>query len=73
MKTKKNIEFETQIKDKSGNIIFLFSKGVPEFDENGKVKSALFIHRDISERKKVELELIRAIQRAEENENKLYD
>ena len=69
--TKTSIEFETQIKDKAGNTIYLFSKGVPEFDESGNVKSALFIHRDISDRKKVEIELIQAKEKAEESENRL--
>ena len=50
------IEFETSLPGRSG-IINLSSQGVPEYDEHGVVKSALFIHRDVTERKMAEDEL----------------
>ena len=50
------IDFETSLPGKNGTI-HLLSLGVPEHDERGQVRSALFIHRDITDRKQAEKEL----------------
>jgi PAS domain S-box-containing protein len=44
------VEFETSIAGPRGPI-HLISRGVPEFDAAGQVKTALFVHRDITPRK----------------------
>lgn len=54
--TGKPVEFETSMPGPNGQV-YLNSRGVPEFDEQEQVKSALFIHRDITERKQAEEKL----------------
>ncbi len=54
--TRQPVEFETSMPAPSGTV-YLNSRGVPEFDEQGQVRSALFIHRDITERKHMEEQL----------------
>jgi two-component system cell cycle sensor histidine kinase/response regulator CckA len=48
--------FETSVMT-SGGLHHFLSRGVPEFAADGSVASALFIHRDISDRKRAEVVL----------------
>lgn len=54
--TRKSIAFELVTTTSSGKKLFL-SRGVPEFAKDGTVTSALFLHRNISERKQTEEQL----------------
>ncbi len=58
------VEFETSMLGAKG-LVYLNSRGVPEFNERGEVKSALFIHRDITTRKLAE-EALRASEAEEQ-------
>lgn len=53
----------------SGGIRYFSSLAVPEFSKDGKVVSVLSVAHDITERKKSEVELIKAKEKAEESDN----
>jgi PAS domain S-box-containing protein len=66
--TGKPLSFEISMPSTHGEI-HLLSRGVPEFDKQGNVKGALFIHRDISIRKNFE----KVLQNNELNMQALFD
>jgi PAS domain S-box-containing protein len=69
--TGKNIVFEMPVPAPSGMRYFL-SHGVPEFGPDGSVVSALFIHREITERKQAEEQMKVALAEKETLLRELY-
>lgn len=59
--------YEMQINKKNGEPVWILISGAPFYDSNGRVEGSIGIHLDITERKKVENELIEAEQRAQES------
>jgi len=53
---KETFEFEHRVFKADGNIGWVFSRTVPIFDENGNIKEWFGAARDITERKKAEIE-----------------
>ena len=52
--------YETKIRAKDGSVKYLIISGAPIYDMNNDVVGSLGVHVDISERKKLEEELINA-------------
>lgn len=59
--------YETSILNKNGNTINLLISGGPVFNNNKEVVGSIGIHLDISDRKKLESELVLAKNKAEES------
>ena len=59
--------YETSIINKKGNAINLLISGGPVYDNNKNVVGSIGIHLDISDRKKLESELVLAKNKAEES------
>ncbi len=51
---KQPCHIEFRFKHANGNWLFLEAKGTPVVDENGEIKSIVFVSRDITERKQTE-------------------
>ena len=60
--------YEVPMRKKNGEIIWVLISGAPIFDEEGKVQGSIGMHYDISSRKKLENDLARAKQIAEESQ-----
>jgi len=58
--------YEVPLKTKSGEIKWVIISGAPYFDTNGDLLGTIGVHLDITERKKMESELIEAKVKAEE-------
>jgi PAS domain S-box-containing protein len=56
--------FETRIKTKEGEIKWVIISGAPIFDESDKIVGSLGVHVDITDRKKLEEDLIEANKKA---------
>ena len=56
--------YETKIRAKDGSVKYLIISGAPIYDMNNDVVGSLGVHVDISERKKLEEELINANEKA---------
>ncbi len=66
-------DFECRILRNDGIIFWIWAKGNPVLNENGEAVSMEGIVQDINERKKAELELIKAKEKVEESENGLLE
>ncbi len=58
---------EVQIKRKDGSIIWVLINGAPLYDKDNKIIGSTGIHLDITERKKLETEILKAKETAEES------
>jgi PAS domain S-box-containing protein len=68
---KESIKGEYKNKRKDGSLIDIEGTADPILDESGEIIGFLGIHRDISDRKRVEEDLIQAKEKAEESEEEL--
>jgi len=59
--------YEIIVKDKRGQLRWWLISGAPRFDDRGKQVGSIGIHLDITEQKKLEIELIQAREQAEES------
>ncbi|MDN5203041.1 PAS domain-containing sensor histidine kinase [Fulvivirgaceae bacterium BMA10] len=58
--------YEVQIRMKDGSLKWLLISGAPLYDESGKVTGSIGIHLDITDRKKYETEIKKALKKEKE-------
>ena len=59
--------YEITIKDKRGQVRWWLISGAPRYDDAGKMVGSIGIHLDITDQKKLEIDLIQAREQAEES------
>jgi len=56
--------YEVKIKQKSGHYIWVIISGAPFYDEQGNLQGSIGVHLDISQQKKMEIDLLEANKKA---------
>jgi signal transduction histidine kinase/CheY-like chemotaxis protein len=69
LETKKNYKMEHRILLKSGEVKYALQKGVTHYDDTGKPIRSIGTIQDITESKKVEQEIIKSKEKAEESDS----
>lgn len=59
--------YEITVKDKRGQVRWWLISGAPRYDDAGKMVGSIGIHLDITDQKKLEIDLIQAREQAEES------